>query len=122
MDLDSVKKKTVSTVSDRYFIYFQDCMMTSVISGEIPFCLYFFPDTWQAINRKLEISGGFLSLYGKYKQVWDFGSNNGSLVRILKSLVNQGCVVKRGTAKIPVADSNSILFITCGIQENGANA
>ena len=41
MDLDSVKKKTVSTVSDRYFIYFQDCMMTSVISGEIPFCLYF---------------------------------------------------------------------------------
>ena len=66
--------------------------------------------------------GEFLSVYGKCKQLWDFGSNNGSLVRILKSLVNQGCVVNRGTTKIPVADSNSILFITCGIQENGGNA
>ena len=65
---------------------------------------------------------GFQSLYGKYEQVRDFGSNNGSLVRILKSLVNQGCVVKRGTTKIPVADSNSILFITCGIQKNEGNA
>ena len=78
-----------------------------------------FPDTWQALNQKLGMFGGFLSPYGKYKQVWDFGSNNGSFVRILKSLVNQGCLVKRGTTKIPVADSNSILFITCGIQENG---
>ena len=81
-----------------------------------------FPDTWQAINWKLGRFGGFLSLYGKYKQVWDFGSNNGSLVRILISLVNQGCVVNRVTTKIPVADSNSILFITCGIPKNGGNA
>ena len=66
--------------------------------------------------------GGFLSLYGKYKQVWDFGSNNGSLVRILKSLVNQGYVLKRGNTKIPVADSNFILLITFGIQKNGRNA
>ena len=49
-------------------------------------------------------------------------SNNGSLVRILKILVNQGLLVKRGTTKIPDADSNSILFINCGIQENGGNA
>ena len=65
---------------------------------------------------------GFQSLYGKYKQVWDFGSNNGSLVRILKSLVNQGYVLKRGNTKIPVADSNFILLITFGIQKNGRNA
>ena len=80
-----------------------------------------FLDTWQATNRKLGMFGGFLSLNGKYQQVWDFGNNNGSLVTIFKSLVNQRCVVKRGTTKIPVADSNSILFITCGIQENGGN-
>ena len=80
-----------------------------------------FPDTWKAFNRKSGMFVGFQSLYGKYEQVWDFGSNNGSLVRILKSLVNQCCPVKRGTTKIPVPDSNSILFITCGIQENGEN-
>ena len=51
-----------------------------------------FLDTWQAINRKLGMFVGFLSLYGKHKKVWDFGSNNGSLLRILKSLVNQACV------------------------------
>ena len=66
--------------------------------------------------------GGFLSLHGKYKPVYDLGSNSGSLVRILKSLVNLGCVVKRGTTKILIVDSNSILIITCGIQENGGNA
>ena len=66
--------------------------------------------------------GGFLSLYGKYKQVWNFGSNNGSPVSTIKSLVNEGCVVKRVATKIPVADSNSILFINCVIQENGGNA
>ena len=81
-----------------------------------------FPDTWQAISRKLGMFSKFLSVYGKCKQLWHFGINSGSLVRILKSLVNQGCVVNRGTTKIPVADSNSILFITCGIQENGGNA
>ena len=46
---------------------------------------------------------------------------DGSLVRALKSLVNQGSVVKRRTTKIPVAVSNSILFVTCRIQENGGN-
>ena len=50
------------------------------------------------------------------------GSNNGSLVRILKSLVNLGCVVKRGTTKILIVDSNSILIITYGIEDNGGNA
>ena len=64
--------------------------------------------------------GAFLSLYGKYKQVRDFGNNNGSLVRILKSVINQGCVVKRGTTKIPVADY--ISSVTCRIQESGGNA
>lgn len=34
------------------------------------------------------------------------------LVRILKILVNKGCVASRGTAKIPVADSYSVFFIT----------
>ena len=64
---------------------------------------------------------GSSSLYEKYKQVWDFGSKNGSFARIFKLLVNHGCVIKRGTTKIPVADSNLILFITCGIEENGGN-
>ena len=42
----------------------------------------------------------------------------GSLVQIL---ANQGCGANRGTTKMHIADSNSILFITCGIQENGGN-
>ena len=43
----------------------------------------------------------------------------GSLVQIL---ANQGCGANRGTTKMHIADSNSILFITCGIQENEGNA
>ena len=31
-------------------------------------------------------------------------------------------MVKRGTTKIPVADSNSTLCMTCGMQENWGNA
>ena len=127
MDLDSVQKKTVSMVSDRCYVYFQSPWFPRLHDD---FCHFWWnsflsilsPDTWQAINWKLGKFGGFLSLCGKYKQAWDFGSNNGSLVRILKSLVNQGCVVKRGTTKVPAPDSNSVLFITCGIQENGGNA
>ena len=49
MDLDSVQKKTVSTVSRKLYLFylssvpdFQDWRMTSVIFGEIPFSLYFF--------------------------------------------------------------------------------
>ena len=49
MDLDSVQKKTVSTVSRKLYLFylssvpdFQDWRMTSVMFGEIPFCLYFF--------------------------------------------------------------------------------
>ena len=53
MDLDSVQKKTVSTVSDRYLFPvpgFQDCIMTFVIFDEIPFSLCFF-----LIHDKLSI-------------------------------------------------------------------
>ena len=85
--------------------------MTSVIFGT----LLFFSDTWKAANQKLELSAGFLSMYEKYKQVWDFGSNNGFLVITLKSLVNQDCMVKKENTKIHVADSNSVLFIICAI-------
>ena len=81
MDLDSVQKKTVSTVSDRCWFpvpdFQDDCMMTFVISAEISFCLYVSLMHGHAISRKLRMFGWFLSLYGKYKKVWDFGSNNG---------------------------------------------
>ena len=66
------------------------------------------------------MSGEFLSLYGKYKPVWDFSSNNGLLT--CKNSQNSGCVANRGTAKIPVADSYSVFFITCERQKIGGNA
>ena len=90
MDLDSVQKKTVPTASDRLFHLFpvpefQDWMTSAflVFCNFWPFCVYF---SLIHDNRILGMFGAFLSLYGKYKQVRDFGNNNGSLVRILKSL------------------------------------
>ena len=86
MDLDSVQKETVSIASGRCCIYFQ-----SLISRNAWWLLQF-------LVKLLSVyTFWILSLHGKYKQLWDFGSNNGSIVRILISLVNQGCVIKRAT-------------------------
>ena len=61
-------------------------------------------------------------LYGKYKDVLDFGSNKGSCIRSLKSHVNQDWVVNSGTISILVAISVSIFDRTLDIMANGGNA
>ena len=81
----------------------------------ISFLFILFLDT--SYKSKVGNVWWILWLHGTYKQVWDFSSNYGSLVKVLKSLVNQNWVVKRGTNKIPVANSTSILFKTCEIKK-----
>ena len=87
----------------------------------VSFLSILFSDIWHALNQKLRVFGRFLSLFGNDKLVWDL-SNNGSLSRILKSLINQNGMVNTGTTKIPVTYPSSFLLKTWGIQVNGRNA
>ena len=60
-------------------------------------------------------------LYGKCKDVLDFGNNKGLCITSLKSRVNQDWVVNGGTISTPVAISASIFDKTLDIMANGGN-
>ena len=98
-----------------------DCMIVSAISSEIPLSLYNFL-TRHAIKATFGKVGIVFLLYGKYKDVLDFRSNNGSCIRSLRSRVNRDWVVNRGAISTPVAISASIFDKTLDIMANGGNA
>ena len=93
-------------------------MIVSGISSEI----VQFRDTRHAIKATLGKVGFVFLLYGKYKDVLDFGSNKGSFIRSLKSRVNQDWLVNRGTISTPVAIFASTFDKTLDIMANGGKA
>ena len=96
-------------------------MIVSAISFEMPFSLHF-SDTRQAIKATFGKVGIVFSLYRKYKDVLDFGSNKYSCIKSLKSRVNQDWIVNRGTISTPVPISALIFDKTLDIMVNVGNA